>query len=81
MSIKIISGTEWLPLQVEEGLSDKLKHEAFLKEIQEFNSNIFVSELMTQFDENFTTYKFGSYFVYVHLSILSQFNEKFRFFY
>ena len=42
MSIKIISGTEWLPLQVEEGLSDKLKHEAFLKEIQEFNSNIFV---------------------------------------
>ena len=80
MSIKIISGTEWLPLQVEEGLSDKLKHEAFLKEIQEFNSNIFVSELMTQFDENFTTYKFGSYFVYVHLSILSQFNEKFRFF-
>lgn len=45
MSIKIISGSEWLPLQVEEGRSAKLKKEAFVKEIQEFNSKIFLLNL------------------------------------
>lgn len=80
MSIKIISGPEWSPLQVEEGLSHSIKHEAFLKEIAEFNSKVFVSQLMIQFDENYTTYKFGSYNVYVHLSKLDRFKEKFRFY-
>ena len=57
MSIKIISGSEWLPLQVEEGRSAKLKKEAFVKEIQEFNSKIFFTEFIVKFDENYVSYK------------------------
>ena len=80
MSIKIISGSEWLPLQVEEGRSAKLKKEAFVKEIQEFNSKIFFTEFIVKFDENYVSYKFDIYNVYVHISILDKFTEKFRFY-
>ena len=57
-----------------------LKKDAFLTQIAEFDSKVFFSQLMLQFGENYTTYKFGIYFVYVHTSILDRFKDKFRFY-
>lgn len=77
MSVKIISGPEWSPLQVQEGLSAKRKQEAFAKEIDEFNGKVFSTELELPVDEMYTLYHFGKYFVHVHPDVLARFNEKF----
>jgi tetratricopeptide (TPR) repeat protein len=77
MSVKIISGPEWHPLQVQEGLSAKRKKQAFLNELEEFNDKVFLTKLQLPVEDSFTLYSFDHYFVHVHDSFHNRFKEKF----
>lgn len=81
MNVKIISGPEWLPLQVQENLSIKRKRQAFFRELEEFNDKVILTEVqlpqLPQFSEKYTLYYFDKYYVYVHESVHDHFERKF----
>lgn len=77
MSAEIISGSEWLPLKVQKGLSASKKKNAFNKELREFNDKVFYTQLQIPVQENYILYRFEHYFVHVHESIKTRFEEKF----
>lgn len=77
MSVKIVSGSEWDPLQIQEGLSEARKKVSFIKEIQEFNGKVIFSMLNLPVEEGFTLFYFQKYRVHVHTSVLDSFHQKF----
>lgn len=78
MSRKIISGPEWYPLQIQEGLSAQRKKDAFSKELNLFPpGKVFFTELTLPDNPVYKLYKFDNYFVYVHPSIEQDFKTHF----
>ena len=77
MSMKIISGSEWYPLQVQEGLSLRRKKEAFIREIQEFNGKIFFTEIKLPVEKSIKLFYFDKFFVNVNETVLEKFLFKF----
>lgn len=89
MSVKIISGPELAPLQIEENLSKIHRRIAFLKELSEFSDQVFMTRknfpnkiFMTRRNflenQNYKKYIFEDFFVNVHPSVLEKFNLKFK---
>lgn len=77
MSVKIVSGPEWLPIKVQEGLGEQRKKEGFVKEIKDnFNDGeVMISTLnLPIFNQGHKIYKYGNYSVFVRNSV----DEKFR---
>lgn len=77
MTETIISGPEWNPLQVKEGLSLKRKNTAFLKEIEEFGTDIFLSKVEFPRKEDHI-FIFNDYFVHVNHKVIDKFILKFK---
>jgi tetratricopeptide (TPR) repeat protein len=75
--MKIISGPEWYPLQVQEGVSAKRRKDNFARQIQEFNGAVYFTHLRLPVEETFVVYRFNEYYVHVHESVLDRFNVKF----
>jgi glycosyltransferase involved in cell wall biosynthesis len=77
---KITSGSDWLPLQIQDGLSHERKKQAFIQELDEFIGNAYMTELNLPQAENTVIYKFDRYFVHVNKNIHDFFKEKFKFY-
>lgn len=75
----IISGPEWLPLKIKEGVAYKQRLESFRKEIIEFKENIIISDKKLALN-NFVYLEFYNDFVYVNNIIWNDFFEKFRYY-
>lgn len=77
MTRKIISGPEWAPLQIQEGLSVQRKKDAFSKELDNFQGKVFFTELKLPSNPVYKIYEFDSYYVHVHSSIEEEFRKHF----
>jgi hypothetical protein len=75
----VISGTEWLPLKIREGISYKKRLDSFKKEIIEFEMNVLISEIRLEL-LNYEILEFYEHYVYVNNNIWDRFYEKFRYY-
>lgn len=77
MSGKIISGPEWYPLRVREGVADNQRREAMIKELVEFAGKAYLSNDPLYQPEH-DKYKFMDTYIHVHHSVRDRFIEKFK---
>lgn len=71
------SDFEWKPLQIQEGLSELRKKQAFLQEIEEFENTVYLTELQIPVEDKFNLFYLDKYFIHVHDDSLSRFKQKF----
>ena len=75
---QIISGPEWYPLEIREGVSDEKRRASLEKEIEEFEGKVFISEVSLE-NNNYTIFKCHIWNLQVHDDVLDDFKNKFRF--
>jgi len=76
MSIKIISGPEWLPIQVQEGKSDSDRKAAFERQIVDYN--LLVHFGSHEEKPNHHLVLFCMWFLHVHDSVWEKFQTQFK---
>ena len=74
---QIISGPEWSPLEVREGVSDEQLKASLEKELKEFEDNFFFGD--NKQNDQYTLFHFHIWNLHIHDLILEDFKYKFRF--
>lgn len=77
MSVKIVSGPEWLPLQVQEGKAKADRKSAFEKQIKKYDNLVHFGTYEEKTDHHLIL--FLEWFVHVHDSVWEQFQEQFNY--
>lgn len=75
---RIISGDEWLPLRVREGVSDQIRMTGFKQEIADITDQVLISTRELPYDiESVAMFKFMDAFVYVSNAVFDTFIQRF----
>lgn len=77
MSVKIISGSEWLPLQIQEGKAEIDRKNAFQKKIEKYGNFIYFGSGIKESEYHIIT--FCKWFIHVHNSVWEEFQEEFKY--
>lgn len=79
MQQKIISGDDWHPLRVYEGVSDKIRMDGFKQEIGDIFNKIIISSVELPYDiSSIAMFKFMNNYIYVSNDVLNIFMQKFN---